>query len=89
MVEIIEKVKENTPPPTDSIRPEDEPHKSPRNSQGWDGKLRVERRPVVLSNPEAISDPEYSDDENVLEGEQISADEGKSAVPIENMFIVG
>lgn len=31
---------------------------------------------MVLSNPEAISDPEYSDDENVLPGEEISADEG-------------
>ncbi|KAI9820111.1 MAG: hypothetical protein M1832_003818 [Thelocarpon impressellum] len=33
---------------------------SPRDSKGWDGKLRVERK-AVLANPEALSDPEYSD----------------------------
>lgn len=53
----------------------DHHHSSPRDSKGWDGKLRVERRPVVV-NPDAASDPEYSDEENVLPGEQISADEG-------------
>jgi hypothetical protein len=46
------------------------------DSKEGDGKLRVEPRPVVLSNPEAISDPEYSDEENVLAGETIGADEG-------------
>jgi protein phosphatase 1 regulatory subunit 7 len=56
---------------------EEQPHNPPLDSKGWDGKLRVERRPV-LDNPEAISDPEYSDDEHVLPGEQISADEGVS-----------
>jgi protein phosphatase 1 regulatory subunit 7 len=76
MVGITENGKDSTPPLIEAVQLEDDPHKSPRNSQGWDGKLRVDRRPVVLSNPEAISDPEYSDDENVLEGEQISADEG-------------
>lgn len=54
---------------------EDQHPKSPRDSKGWDGKLRVERRPV-MTNPEAISDPEYSDEENILPGEQISPDEG-------------
>lgn len=47
----------------------------PRTSSGWDGKLRIEKK-TELSNPEAISDPEYSDDENVLPGEIIDADEG-------------
>jgi len=51
-----------------------ESHSPPRSSSGWDGKLRVDHHPV-LANPEAISDPEYSDDENVLPGEQIEADE--------------
>lgn len=46
-----------------------------KNSKGWDGKLRVPKS-AVISNSEALSDPEYSDDENVLEGEQIQADEG-------------
>lgn len=45
------------------------------NSQGWDGKLRVPKN-ALMSNPEALSDPEYSDDENVLPGEVIAADEG-------------
>ena len=46
----------------------------PRDSKGWDGKLRVERR-AVLTNPEAISDPEYSD-EDAPPVELIDADEG-------------
>jgi protein phosphatase 1 regulatory subunit 7 len=31
----------------------------------------------VLANPEALSDPEYSDDDNVVPGEEVAADEGK------------
>ncbi|KAG5953222.1 hypothetical protein E4U13_006794 [Claviceps humidiphila] len=45
-----------------------------KNSKGWDGKLRVPKS-ALLSNPEALSDPDYSDDENVLPGDEISADE--------------
>ncbi|KAF4507535.1 hypothetical protein G6O67_004025 [Ophiocordyceps sinensis] len=45
-----------------------------RNSKGWDGKLRVPKSALV-TNPEALSDPEYSDDGNVLPGKEISADE--------------
>jgi protein phosphatase 1 regulatory subunit 7 len=48
---------------------------TPRSSSGWDGKLRLEKK-AELVNPEAISDPEYSDEEQVLEGEKIEADEG-------------
>ena len=51
----------------------------PRSSSGWDGKLRVEKengKKLELANPEAISDPEYSDEENVMPGEVINADEG-------------
>jgi protein phosphatase 1 regulatory subunit 7 len=53
-------------------------HKSgvaPRSSSGWDGKLRVDKK-LELANPEALSDPEYSDEEQVLPGEEIEADEG-------------
>ena len=48
---------------------------TPRSSSGWDGKLRIEKK-LELVNPEAVSDPEYSDDEQVLQGETIEADEG-------------
>lgn len=73
--------KENTPPPshisigaaTDGA--DHDTAKSPRSQNGWDGKMRLEKK-VELGNPEAISDPEYSDEENVLPGEQIDADEG-------------
>lgn len=50
------------------------PRKSPRNSKGWDGKLRVEKK-ALITNPEALSDPEYSD-EDAPPVEQIAADEG-------------
>ncbi|KAI0513051.1 hypothetical protein F5B22DRAFT_285502 [Xylaria bambusicola] len=45
-----------------------------RDSKGWDGKLRVDRN-ALIQNPEALSDPEYSDTENVLPGQEISADQ--------------
>jgi protein phosphatase 1 regulatory subunit 7 len=48
----------------------------PRNSKGWDGKLRMPKT-ATLANPEALSDPEYSDDENILDGEEIEPDEGQ------------
>jgi len=48
------------------------------NAKGWDGKLRVEKR-AVLVNPEVLygahSDPEESDDDDV-KVDQIEADEG-------------
>ncbi|KAF2144157.1 uncharacterized protein K452DRAFT_296389 [Aplosporella prunicola CBS 121167] len=44
-----------------------------RSKSGWDGKLRVEKKPVIV-NPEALSDPEYSD-EDAPPTEQIEADE--------------
>jgi protein phosphatase 1 regulatory subunit 7 len=71
--------KGNTPPSHISINGDDaEGHeipKTPRSSSGWDGKLRVEKK-LELANPEALSDPEYSDEENVVPGEPIDADEG-------------
>ena len=49
----------------------------PRNgSHGWDGKLRVEKK-AIITNPESLSDPEYSD-EDAPPVEQIDADEGTS-----------
>ena len=48
-----------------------------RDSHGWDGKLRVDRKAVV-TNGEALSDPEYSD-EDAPPVEQIGADEGRYA----------
>lgn len=61
----------------DRVAPREDAGASPalRNSKGWDGKLRVPKSALV-ANPEALSDPEYSDDNNVLPGEEISADEG-------------
>lgn len=42
---------------------------------GWDGKLRLDKnKKAVLANPEALSDPEYSD-EDAPPVEQIEADE--------------
>jgi len=75
--------KENTTPPHISIQDDgEEGHGSPkangtpRSSSGWDGRLRIEKdKKAQLVNPEAISDPEYSDEEQVLPGETIEADE--------------
>ncbi|KAL2007842.1 hypothetical protein VTN00DRAFT_7824 [Thermoascus crustaceus] len=44
-----------------------------KDNNGWDGKLRVERNAVV-TNPEAVEDPDYSD-EDAPPVEQIEADE--------------
>jgi hypothetical protein len=76
-----------TPPAHISINPEEaEGHDAskgsttPKSSSGWDGKLRVDKeKKLVLVNPEAISDPEYSDEEQVLQGDSIEADEGISS----------
>ncbi|KND91155.1 Protein phosphatase 1 regulatory subunit SDS22 [Tolypocladium ophioglossoides CBS 100239] len=60
----------------DRVSPREDGEASPgmRNSKGWDGKLRISKSALV-TNPEALSDPEYSDDSNVLPGEEIGADE--------------
>lgn len=47
-----------------------------RDSQGWDGKLRMDKQ-AVITNATILSDPEYSD-EDAPPVEQIGADEGKS-----------
>jgi protein phosphatase 1 regulatory subunit 7 len=73
--------KESTPPHISINGGDAEGHDAakgsttPKSSSGWDGKLRVEKK-LELVNPEALSDPEYSDEDQVLPGEQIDADEG-------------
>ena len=69
--------KESTPPHISVVDNEDalKSGAAPRSSTGWDGKLRVDKK-LELANPEALSDPEYSDEEQVLPGEEIAADEG-------------
>lgn len=52
-----------------------EPSPALTNGKGWDGKLRIPGR-VSLANPEALSDPEYSDEDNVVPGDEIQPDEG-------------
>ena len=44
------------------------------SSSGWDGKLRMTPKSAVLTNPEALSDPDYSDP-GAPPAEQIEADE--------------
>jgi protein phosphatase 1 regulatory subunit 7 len=44
------------------------------NSNGWDGKLRIPPRNAVLTNPEILSDPDYSDPD-APPVDQIEADE--------------
>lgn len=77
--------KETTPPPLHiSLGSDADGHdtpKTPRSSSGWDGKLRIEKK-LELANPEALSDPEYSDEENVHPGEIIDADEGIFPLPL-------
>ena len=68
-------VEENTPLNGEEGSEEKTQHSTPKDSKGWDGKLRVEKK-IMLANPEAISDEEYSDEENVLPGETVAADEG-------------
>lgn len=63
---------------------------TPRSSSGWDGKLRIEKgkdKKLELVNPEALSDPEYSDDENVVPGEVINADEGTHFSPRNQRYL--
>lgn len=50
-----------------------------KDSKGWDGKMRVDNR-AVITNPEAVEDPEYSDAE-APPAEQIEADEGMPSQP--------
>ena len=47
-----------------------------KDSKGWDGKLRVGDGPkAIITNPEALEDPDYSD-EDAPPVEEIEAEEG-------------
>lgn len=50
-------------------------HTGARSKSGWDGKLRVDKK-AILTNSEALSDPEYSD-EDAPPVEELLADEGR------------
>lgn len=65
--------------PTSDSAPQHNSDTKPRDSKGWDGKLRVDKR-AVLSNAEALSDPEGSEDEDAPPVDEIEADEGKSII---------
>lgn len=66
-----------TPAPKLSSQPlSDTKTSSPHSKSGWDGKLRVAPKKAVLANPEALSDPEYSD-EDAPPVDEIQADEGR------------
>jgi len=73
----------------DNPSPRQDGESSPglKNSKGWDGKLRVPKS-AVLANPEALSDPEYSDDENVIPGDEVAADEGTGLTHYFLFFLV-
>ncbi|KAK3722265.1 protein phosphatase regulatory subunit Sds22 [Vermiconidia calcicola] len=66
---------EQSQPPNGDNEPKGSSSKpsTPHSKSGWDGKLRVNKQ-AVLANPEALSDPEYSD-EDAPPQEQIDADE--------------
>ncbi|RMY51193.1 hypothetical protein D0863_14659 [Hortaea werneckii] len=53
-----DKVTVDAPEPNDTSSKPSTPH----SKSGWDGKLRVNKQ-AILANPEALSDPEYSDDD--------------------------
>ena len=67
-------------PPTAPNPPSPTNGSSLRDSKGWDGKLRLDKK-AVITNAEVLSDPEYSD-EDALPVEQISADEGKFSLAV-------
>ncbi|ETI23939.1 hypothetical protein G647_05746 [Cladophialophora carrionii CBS 160.54] len=48
-------------PPADATKQNSSTAAPLTNSSGWDGKLRMPPRNAVLTNPEILSDPEYSD----------------------------
>lgn len=66
-------------PPAEKGHKHSSSSSSLHNAKGWDGKLRVEKK-AVLVNPEVLdgshqSDPEDSDDD-AMPVDQIEADEG-------------
>ena len=57
-----------------------------RDSKGWDGKLRLDKKAVV-TNAEILSDPAYSD-EDAPPVEQISADEGMFSLAVSSASLI-
>ncbi len=66
------------PPPTSSS--------SIRDSKGWDGKLRLDKKAAV-TNAEILSDPDYSD-EDAPPVERISADEGTFNLTVSSVSLI-
>jgi hypothetical protein len=64
-----------SPPNGNSTMPSVNVDDRPRDSKGWDGKLRVDKK-ALITNPEALSDPDYSD-EDAPPVDKIEADEGE------------
>ena len=62
-----------------SPRQEGEPSPGLRSSKGWDGKLRLPS--AQINDPEALSDPDDSDEGSVVPGEEVPADEGRQPRP--------
>lgn len=73
----------HAPPPNNALDPastdredahaEEKDHR-PRDSKGWDGKLRLTKKGAAPPDPDAPSEPEESEDEGP-EPEQLAADE--------------
>lgn len=59
---------------------------TPRDSKGWDGKLRVGKKAEVI-NAEILSDPEYSD-EDAPPVEKIDADDGRFRGASRNLLLI-
>ena len=69
----MEEANGQTPPQSNDVL---ESNTSPlRAPNGWDGKLRVPPKQAILTNPEALSDPENYSDEDAPPPETIEADE--------------
>ena len=56
-----------------------------KDNKGWDGKLRVGPQ-ATITNPEAIEDPDYSD-EDAPPVEEIEADEGNVFDPMTGLEV--
>ena len=56
-----------------------EQHNTPRDSKGWDGKLRVDRRALVIGMGGAESEPEEEEEDEGPQPEEIEADEDLTA----------
>ncbi|KAF2001512.1 L domain-like protein [Amniculicola lignicola CBS 123094] len=55
--------KTQTPPLAENEQPNKEKDHKPRDSKGWDGKLRLQKKGADPVDPDAQSEPEVSEDE--------------------------